>query len=87
MKVTSGNLSNDTVAIAADKQRSGLIISNTSDTVMTYHPNGTATAALGIVVAAGGNIILTDDEAQALIQSAGTLFCAGSSKTYFILEW
>lgn len=87
MKESAGNLTNTTVAIAADPQRMGLIIANTSDTVMTYRPSGTATAAIGIVVAAGANIILIDPAAQALIRNAGTLFCAGSAKTYVIYEW
>lgn len=87
MKETTGSLSNGTAAIAEDRNRVGLIIANTSDTVMTYRPLGTATAAIGIVVAAGSNVILKEGEAKALIQNAGTLFCAGASKTYAIYEW
>jgi hypothetical protein len=87
MKETNGTLTATTVAIAADPQRIGLILANTSDTVMTYRPSGTASATAGIVVAAGSNIIMKGEEGRALIINAGTLFCAGSAKSYTIYEW
>lgn len=81
---TTGTLTNTTVAIAASPNRRALIISNNSDTVMTYRPSGTATAAIGIVVPAGSALKFLDGEAP---NSAGTLFCAGTSKAYSIYEW
>jgi hypothetical protein len=87
MKVTSGTLSNGTVAIAANPDRLGLIVSNNSDTVMTYSPDATASAAVGISVPAGQAIVLIGPAAQALIKNAGTVFCAGASKAYSIYEW
>ena len=83
MKETASTLSNGTVAIAADSGRDVLIISNNSDTAMTYRPLGTATAAIGIAIAAGQAIQLTGG---AFIRGAGTLFCAGASKAYTIYE-
>lgn len=87
MKETTGTLTNTTVAVAANVSRLGIIVANLSDTVMTYHPNGTASATAGIVVPAGQNIILVGDQAKGLITSAGTVFCAGTSKAYSIFEW
>lgn len=87
MKETTGSLTNTTVAIAADPCRLGLILSNNSDTVMTYRPSGTATAAIGIAIPAGTQLTLTGDTAKALARGAGTLFCAGTAKTYAIYEW
>jgi len=80
---TTGTLTNTTVAIAASANRTALIISNNSDTVMTYRPSGTATAAIGIVVPAGSALKFLDGEAPG---TAGTLFCAGTSKAYSIYE-
>lgn len=87
MKETTGTLTNTTVAVAANKSRQGIIVANLSDTVMTYHPNGTASATAGIVVGAGQNIIMKGEEAAGLIKEAGTVFCAGTSKAYSIFEW
>lgn len=88
MKETSGTLTNTTVAFLADLNRRGLIISNNSDTVMTYSPTSTtATASIGIAIPANTAIILKREEAQALITSAGSVFCAGTSKAYSIYEW
>lgn len=84
MKETPGSLTNGIVAIAADPTREGLLIGNNSDTVMTYRPVGTATAAIGIPVPATDSVFLTGG---ALIRGAGTLFCAGSAKNYTIYEW
>lgn len=78
MQESSGSLTANTVAIAADPGRDGLVISNNSDTVMTYRPIGTATAAIGISVPANDTIVVP----RALARGAGTLFCAGSAKTY-----
>lgn len=87
MKETTGSLTNTTVAIVADADRLGLILSNNSDTVMTYRPLGTATASVGIAIPANTQLSLTGDNTKALARGAGTLFCAGTSKTYAIYEW
>ena len=82
---TSGSLSNSAVAIAAKADRRCLIIGNTSDTVMTYRVGGsTATAAIGIPIPAGTAMILRKDDP--VTDQAGSLFCAGASKTYTIYE-
>jgi len=86
MKETAGSLSANTVAVGADVDRQMLVISNNSDTVMTYRPLGTATADIGISVPAGQAIIFRRSEAKAFCAGAGTLFCAGASKAYSIYE-
>lgn len=83
MKETSGTLSNTTVDIPADLKRDGMIISNNSDTVMTYRPSGTASANVGIAIGATSAINLP----KPLIRGAGTLFCAGTSKAYTFYEF
>lgn len=80
---TTGALTNTTVAVAANENRRELIISNNSDTVMTYRPSGAATAAIGIVVPAGSALRFLDGAAPT---TAGTVFCAGTSKAYSIYE-
>lgn len=86
MKETSGSLTATTVAIPADQGRDGLLISNNSDTAMTYRPLGTATAAIGIAVPAGQAINIGDVLGKAVARGAGTLFCAGTSKAYSFYE-
>lgn len=83
MKETTGTLTNTTIAIAAEAGRDVLIISNNSDTAMTYRPVGTATANIGIAVPAGQAIQLLGGT---FVRGAGTLFCAGTSKAYTIYE-
>lgn len=82
MKETSGTLSNNTVAIPADPGRDALVISNNSDTVMTYRPGATATAAIGISVPAGDSTVIP----KPFHRAGGTLFCAGASKAYTLYE-
>lgn len=80
---TTGTLTNTTVAVAANENRRELIISNNSDTAMTYRPSGTASAAAGIAIAAGTALRFLDGAAPT---TAGTVFCAGTSKAYSIYE-
>lgn len=86
-KVTSNTLTNTTVAIPANARRRELIISNNSDTAMTYSPDpaATASASVGIAIPAGTALRLGQGgEGQSGVApgSAGTLFCAGTSKAY-----
>lgn len=85
---TTGTLSNSAVAILAvggggGKTRKELIVSNNSDTVMTYRIGGsTADANTGISIPAGTALKLTGPQAR----EAGSLFCAGASKAYSYYE-
>lgn len=81
---TAGTLTNTTVSVSANARRKGLIISNNSDTVMTYRVGGTATANVGISIPAGQAITLSGVTNTA---ASGTLFCAGTSKAYTIYEF
>lgn len=90
-KVTSGTLTNTTVSIPANARRRELIISNNSDEVMTYSPDGaaTASASVGIAIPAGTALRLGQGgEGQSGVApgNAGTLFCAGTSKAYSYAE-
>lgn len=80
---TAGSLTNTVVALAA-KQRNGLVIGNPSDTVMTFAVGSTATATNGIPIGAGTAITLQGINAPS---QAVSLFCAGTSKAYYCLEW
>jgi hypothetical protein len=87
MKETSGSLTATTVAVTADPERNGLLVANNSDTAMTYRPGGTATAAIGIAIPANTSLTLSGETGKAFTKAAGTLFCAGTGKTYTIYEW
>ena len=80
---TAGTLTDTTVAVVENENRRELIISNNSDAAMTYRPSGTATAAIGIVIPAGSTLRFLDGSAPT---TAGTIFCAGTSKAYSIYE-
>jgi len=80
---TAGTLTNTTVSLAA-KDRNVLIIGNPSDTVMTFAVGTTATATNGVPIAAGSHIAFT--EPRTAPSAAVSVFCAGSSKAYYILE-
>lgn len=80
---TAGTLTNNTVNLAA-KQRNALIIGNPSDAVMTVAIGTTATATNGFPLAAGTTIAFLD---RLIAPSqAVSVFCAGTSKAYYILE-
>lgn len=80
---TAGTLTNTTATFAA-KQRNVLIIGNPSDTVMTVAIGTTATATNGFPVAAGSTIAMLGDKIAP--SQAVSLFCAGTSKAYYVLE-
>lgn len=81
---TAGTLSNSAASFAA-KQRNGMLIGNPSDTVMTVAFGTTATATNGLPVPAGTTLqLLGRDVAPS---QAVSLFCAGASKAYYVLEW
>jgi hypothetical protein len=88
-KETSGTLTNTTVSIPANAARRELIVSNPSDTVMTLSIGGTATASVGITIAAGDNIRLgqtVGPKGNTVPSQALSLFCAGTAKAYTIYE-
>ena len=80
---TAGTLTNTTVALAA-KERNVLIIGNPSDTVMTFAVGTTASATNGVPIPAGGSIAFL--EPRTAPSAAVSVFCAGTSKAYYILE-
>lgn len=82
---TQGTLTNNTVSIAANANRRGLIIGNPSDTVMTYRVGGTASATAGVPIPAGQSVRLS--ESDGVPSALVTVFCAGTSKAYCIYEW
>lgn len=79
----SGTLSNSATTLPDSDARRGVIISNNSDTVMTFRIGGTATAAIGVSIPAGTAVDLTGDR---LPDGEVSLFCAGASKAYTIYE-
>lgn len=81
---TQGTLTNTTVTIAANAERRGIIIGNPSDTVMTFRVGATATATVGVPIAAGDAVCMKGGN-----QPSGSVsvFCAGASKAYCIYEW
>lgn len=82
---TTGTLTATTVTIAANVNRSGVLIGNNSDTAMTVRCNGgTASAAAGLPIPAATTLHLTPD---ATGTGAISVFCAGTSKAYTIYEW
>jgi hypothetical protein len=80
---TTDSLTAEADTLAA-KDRSGLIVANASDTVMTVRFGAAATAAIGIPVAAGAALYLTGRDAP---DASVSIFCAGTAKTYTIYEW
>lgn len=80
---TASTLTNTTVSVAA-KQRNVLIVGNPSDTVMTLAIGSTATATNGVPVEAGRHLAFIGDKIAP--SQAVSLFCAGTSKAYYILE-
>jgi hypothetical protein len=80
---TTAALTNQAATLSA-KDRNGLIVANASDTVMTVRFGATATAAIGIPVAAGDAIHLIGQHAP---DDSVTIFCAGTAKTYTAYEW
>lgn len=81
---TAGTLSNNTATFAA-KQRNGIMLGNPSDTVMTVAVGSTASATNGLPLPAGTTMQIVgprDAPSQAV-----SLFCAGASKAYYVLEW
>lgn len=82
---SAGTLTNNTVSLAANPGRRGLIIGNPSDTVMTFRVGGTASATAGVPLAAGSHLAFMDP--RMCPDGAVSLFCAGTSKAYTIYEW
>lgn len=80
----AGTLTNGAVTIPANPRRRGMIIGNPSDTVMTWRIGATATATVGVPIAAGSDMAFRDNWVPA---DSVTLFCAGASKAYTIYEW
>lgn len=80
---TAGTLTNTTVSLAA-KQRNVLIIGNPSDTVMTFAVGTTASATNGVPIPAGSSVAMLDRFSAP--SGAVSVFCAGASKAYYILE-
>lgn len=81
---TQATLTNTVVTVAANAQRTGLIIGNPSDTVMTFRIGGTATAAAGVPIPAGQAVSLLGDYCPS---GSVSVFCAGTSKAYCIYEF
>lgn len=81
---TQGTLTNNTVTIAENQRRRGIIIGNPSDTVMTFRVGGTASATAGVPIPAGDSVALMGPNAPA---GSVSVFCAGTSKAYCIYEW
>lgn len=81
---TTAALSNSAATLDA-KKRNGLIIGNASDTVMTVRLGGTATATVGIPLAAGDHLAWMEERMAP--DDSVSIFCAGTSKTYTAYEW
>ena len=77
-------LTNGAATLTA-KTRNGLIVANPSDTVMTVRFGATATAVIGIPLAANASLCLIG-RANAPSTTV-SIFCAGTSKTYVAYEW
>lgn len=81
---TTAALTNAAATLSA-KQRNGLIIGNASDTVMTVRLGATATATVGVPVAAGSHLAWIG--ARDVPDDSVSIFCAGTAKTYTAYEW
>ena len=81
---TTAALTNEAATLAA-KQRNGLIIGNASDTVMTVRLGATATATVGIPLAAGDHLAWIEQKMAP--DDSVSIFCAGTTKTYTAYEW
>lgn len=78
-------LTNEAATVFTAKLRNGLVVANASDTVMTVRFGGTASATVGIPVAAGTSLEFRDP--RAVSGALVSVFCAGTAKTYTAYEW
>ena len=79
---TAGSLTNTTATLAANPARTGLIIGNPSDTVMTFRIGATASATAGVPIPAGNSVAMLDNCPSGSV----SIFCAGTAKSYTAYE-